>query len=30
MTLAPDGKSVSLVYQDKVRDLTVKWTADKR
>lgn len=30
MTLAPDGKSMSVSYQDKVRDVAVKWTAAKR
>jgi hypothetical protein len=27
---APDGKVLSASYQDKVRDVEVKWTADKR
>jgi hypothetical protein len=30
LTVAPDGKVLSASYQDKVRDVEVKWTADKR
>jgi len=28
--VAADGKSLAVVFEDKVRDVTVKWTADKR
>jgi hypothetical protein len=30
LTVAPDGKTLSASYQDKLRDIAVKWTADKR
>jgi hypothetical protein len=29
-TVAPDGKTMSVSFEDKVRSVTIKWTADKR
>lgn len=30
VTVAPSGKTMSVSYHDKVRDVTMKWTADKQ